>query len=62
MTFRYLMDENLVSHLSQGHHIPGIITLNAEMTIGDTIAELILIAEVGFPDEYEDRIVHLPAP
>ena len=49
---RKSMPTHLAEHLSREHHIPGIITLNSEMGIGDTIEELILIAEVGNPDAY----------
>lgn len=38
----------------------GIIMLNLEMGIGDTVEELIVIAEVGNPEEYQDRIEYLP--
>ena len=37
-----------------------LITLNLEMGIGDTIEELILIAEVANPNDYLDRIEYLP--
>jgi hypothetical protein len=57
---RKSMPIHLAEHLSEGRHIPGIITLNGEMTIGATIEELMLIAEVDFPHEYEDRIEYLP--
>jgi hypothetical protein len=57
---RKSMPTHLAEHLSQEHHIPGIITLNEEMTIGETLEELILIAEVGSPQKYEDQITYLP--
>ena len=57
---RKSMPAHLAVHLSQEGHIPGIITLNLEMGIGDTVEELILIAEVGNPNEYKDRIEYLP--
>ena len=57
---RKSMPPHLAIHLSKGCHIPGIITLNLEMGIGDTIEELILIAEVDNPGEYQDRIAYLP--
>ena len=57
---RKSMPTHLAEHLSRERHIPGIITLNSAMGIGDTIEELILIAEVGNPDAYQDRIVYLP--
>ncbi|HLL79237.1 MAG TPA: DUF5615 family PIN-like protein [Ktedonobacteraceae bacterium] len=57
---RRSLPHHLSEHVARGRHIPGIITLNAEMSIGETIEELILIAEVGNPHEYVDRIVYLP--
>ena len=57
---RKSMPTHLVEHLAQEHHIPGIITLNAEMSIGETLEELLLIAEVGEPDDFRDRIEYLP--
>lgn len=32
------------------------------MSIGETIDELILIAECAFEDKYQDQIVYLPIP
>jgi len=40
--------------------IPGIFILNSDLSIGQNIEELILIAEGSFDDEYQDRIIHLP--
>ena len=57
---RKSMPIHLVEHLTQGRHMPGIITLNAEMSVGETIEELILIAEDGNPNDYQDRIEYLP--
>jgi len=59
---RKSMSPHLGAHLAQGRHVPGIITLNDEMSIGETIEELILIAEASLADEYWDRIVYLPVP
>lgn len=51
---RRSMPTHLSDHLAQSRHIPGIITLHYEMAIGDTIDELLLIAEAGDPSEYID--------
>lgn len=53
---------HLADHLAQNRHIPGIFILNSNMSIGETIDELILIAECAFEDEYQDQIVYLPIP
>jgi hypothetical protein len=57
---RKSMPVHLSIHLAQGRHVPGIITLNAEMSIGETIEELLLIAEAGIASDYQDRIEYLP--
>ncbi len=50
----------LVAHLVQGRHIPGILILNERMNMGETIEELLLIAEEGIPSAYQDCITYLP--
>lgn len=57
---RRSMPAHLGEHLAQERHIPGIITLNGEMSVGETIEELVLIAEVGTIGDYRDRIEYLP--
>jgi hypothetical protein len=53
------MPVHLTDHLTEGRHIPGIFLLNAKLSIGQNIRQLIFIAEASFDDEYQDRIVHL---
>lgn len=57
---RKSMPGHLRDHLIAGRHIPGIIELNRNMSIGETIEELLLIWIASKDDEYRDRIVHLP--
>ena len=57
---RRSMPRHLANHLAHKRHVPGIFILNLEMGMGDTIDELILIAEASFADEYQDRISYLP--
>ncbi|NEQ21115.1 MAG: hypothetical protein F6K28_18200 [Microcoleus sp. SIO2G3] len=59
---RTSMPVHLADHIAQNHHVPGIFILNADMSIGETIEELILIAECSFEDEYQDQIAYLPVP
>ncbi len=54
------MPVHLRDHLAEGRHIPGILTLNAKMSIGETVDELIAVAEAAFDDEFQDRIDYLP--
>jgi Domain of unknown function (DUF5615) len=42
---RKSMPRHLADHLTNGCHIPGIITINANQSIGQTVEELIIIAE-----------------
>lgn len=57
---RTSMPIHLKDHLVQNHHIPGIFILNPNLTIGENIEELILIAECCLENEYQDQIIHLP--
>lgn len=57
---RASMPLHLAAHLAQGYHVPGILILNERMSIGETIEELLLIAEEGIPSAYQDHITFLP--
>lgn len=57
---RKSMPHHLREHLVEKHHIPGIITLNTNMSIGETIDVLLVIAGAGTLTDYQDRIVYLP--
>jgi len=57
---RKSMPVHLTDHITEGRHIPGIFILNSDLTIGQNIDELILIADGSFDAEYQDQIVHLP--
>lgn len=57
---RASMPVHLADHIAQGRHVPGIFILNSNLSIGDNLEELILIAECPFEDEYQDKIEFLP--
>lgn len=57
---RSSMPVHLKAHLEAGHHIPGILTLNPDMTMGETIDELRLIWGASNPEEFKDLVVYLP--
>jgi hypothetical protein len=57
---RRSMPVHLQRHLEQGSHEPGILILNADMSIGDTIQELITIWGASEEEEYRDNIWYLP--
>ncbi|MCK4765697.1 MAG: DUF5615 family PIN-like protein [Candidatus Aminicenantes bacterium] len=57
---RKSMPQHLAEHLSDGGHVPGIIELKPNMSIGETIEELLLIWGASEPGEYRDLIIYLP--
>lgn len=57
---RTSMPPHLTAHLTADRHVPGIFILSANMSVGETIDELILIALASSDDEYRDYITHLP--
>jgi len=54
------MPVHLSEHLAQGRHSPGVIEMNQNMTIGQTVEELLLIGGASEMSEYRDRLVYLP--
>lgn len=56
------MPVHLSEHVAQGRHVPGILILNAKLSVGENLEELILIADGSFDDKYQDRIDFLPLP
>ena len=59
---RSSMPVHLADHIAKNRHVPGILILNPDMSVGETLDELILIAEYSFENEYQDRIIFLPIP
>jgi Domain of unknown function (DUF5615) len=57
---RTSMPPHLTDHLAEGRHVPGIFIMNPNLSIGETIDELILIAGSSDDDEYQDYITYLP--
>jgi hypothetical protein len=54
------MPHHLRDHLDQGHHIPGILQLNPNQGVGETIDELVLIWHASSEDDYQDMLIYLP--
>jgi hypothetical protein len=54
------MPVHLAAHLALGRHSPGIFIINEDLTMGQIIEELSLIAEAAFENEYTDRISFMP--
>jgi hypothetical protein len=57
---RKSMPVHLQDHLAAGHHMPGILTLNPNMTLSATIDELLLIWGASEIEEYRDLLLYLP--
>lgn len=57
---RKSMPQHLDDHLTAGHHVPGIFTVNLKASMGLIIEELILIAGASHEEEFRDRIVYVP--
>ncbi|MEH2038528.1 DUF5615 family PIN-like protein [Nostoc sp.] len=59
---RTSMPVHLADHIAVNRHVPGIFILNPNLSIGENIEELIIVALASEDDEYQDRIVYLPLP
>lgn len=57
---RSTMPVHLREHLADGLHIPGIAQLPRRMNVGAILNDLLLIWELGQPDEFRDQIIYLP--
>jgi len=57
---RRSMPVHLKDHLAMGRHVNGIIELNPNMTIGETIDELQLMWGASDISEYQDMMIYLP--
>jgi len=57
---RATMPMHLRNHLAAGRHVPGIFTLNPEMSIGETADELLLLWSAAESEEYVDQLNYLP--
>ena len=57
---RTSMPVHLAEHIAQKRHVPEIFILNPDLSIGQNLDELIIIALGSFDDEYQDQIIHLP--
>ncbi|AOW98764.1 MULTISPECIES: DUF5615 family PIN-like protein [Moorena] len=57
---RKTMPVHLKDHLAAGLHVPGIFIINEDMSMGQIMEELIIIAEASIEDEYKDQISFMP--
>ncbi len=57
---RKSMPVHLADHLVAGRHVPGILTVDITRDMARNLDDLLLVALVAIPGEYEDRIIYLP--
>ena len=54
------MPGHLREHLAAGHHIPGILVVPPQMTMGSLIDQLLLVWGALEGEEYRDLLLSLP--
>lgn len=57
---RRSMPDHLQAHLTAGRHIPGILVLPPDMTIGAALEQLLLVWGASEAEEYRDLLLYLP--
>lgn len=54
------MPVQLADHLATGHHVSGIFIVKPDLSVKQTLGDLILIACATLEHEFADRITFLP--
>jgi hypothetical protein len=54
------MTKYAYERLTAGHTLPGVIVVPKELHIGAAIEELATLLYCSFPEEFPDRVIHLP--
>ena len=54
------MPVHLQTHLQEGGHVPGILTLRPNSSYRDIIETLELIWFAGVPEDFQDQLRHIP--
>ncbi len=57
---RRSMPRHLQEHMANGRHIPGILVVSEQMTMGEIIEDLLLIWMAAPVGAFQDQIVYLP--
>ena len=57
---RKSMPVHLKDHLAIGRRSGGIFILNVELSVGETVEELLLIGSASVAEDYQDQIIYLP--
>jgi hypothetical protein len=57
---RRSMPNHLQTHLQDGRHIPGILTITPQMSLAEVIEDLLLVWSFATASEFSDLIIYLP--
>ena len=57
---RASMPGHLEDHVNAGRSVPGIFSISLSMSVAQLGEHLIFVAQVSFPDEYQNSIWFLP--
>ena len=54
------MNKYAYARLEAGQPLPGVVIIPKELVIGSALEELVLLLICSQPEEFPNRIVHLP--
>lgn len=57
---RRTMPQHLKEHQAKGRHVPGLLLIRHQTTIGSLVRDLLLIWHASNLNDYQDRIEYLP--
>jgi hypothetical protein len=57
---RRTMPTHLQTHFAMGRHIPGMLLLRRNASMGQVIENLFLLWETSTLDEFQDRVLFIP--
>lgn len=57
---RTTMPVHLRDHLEEGHHAPGILTIDLEARIGLILEDILIVLGASGKEEYRDLITYIP--
>ena len=57
---RRTMPKHLQDHLAKGRHVPGLLLIRHQTSIGSLVSDLLLIWHTGKLNDFQDRIEYLP--
>lgn len=57
---RRTMPRHLQEHLAKGRHVPGLLLIRRQASIGALVRDLLLIWHASKLSDYQDRIEYLP--